>query len=58
MQISWPDRLSANQIVGFLIGSMQKPCLVPPPTTVKLPHASGHSSGNHQGHVTKTKHIA
>ena len=29
--------------------------LVPAPTTVKLPHASGHSSGNRQGHVTKIK---
>ena len=35
-------RLSTNQIVGFLIGSVPKPCLVPAPTTVKLPHASGH----------------
>ena len=34
---------------------MPKPCLVPAPTTAKLPHASGHSSGNRQGHVTKTK---
>ena len=37
------------------IGSVPKPCIVPAPTTAKLPHASGHSSGNHQGHVTKTK---
>ena len=29
-------------------------CYNPAPTTVKLPHASGHSSGNRQGHVTKT----
>ena len=42
-------RLSANQIVGFLIGS--KLCKVPAPTTVKLQHACGHSSGNRQGHV-------
>ena len=34
---------------------MQKPCIVPAPTTVKLPHASGHYSCNRQGHVTKTK---
>ena len=32
---------------------MPKPCLVPAPTTVKLPYASGHFSGNRQGHVTK-----
>ena len=38
-------RLSTNQIVGFLVSA---------PTTVKLPHASGHTSGNRQGHVTKT----
>ena len=56
-KLTW-FRLSANQIVGFLIGSMPKPCLVPAPTTVKLPHASGHSSGNRQDHVTKTKRIA
>ena len=53
MQIRF--RLSTNPIAGFLIGSVPKPCLVPVPTTVKLPHASGHSSGNCQGHVTKTK---
>ena len=35
--------------------SVPKPCIVPAPTTVKLPHASGHSSGNRQGHVAKTK---
>ena len=38
-----------------LDGSMLKSCIVPTPTTVKLPHASSHSSGNCQGHVTKTK---
>ena len=48
-------RLSTNPIVGFLIGSVPKPCLVPAPTTVELPHASGHSSGNRQGHVAKIK---
>ena len=32
-----------------------KPCIVPAPTTVKLPHASSHSSSNSQGHETKTK---
>ena len=35
--------------------SVPKACIVPAPTTVKLPHASGHSSGNRQGHVAKTK---
>ena len=34
------------------------PKSVPAPTTVKLPHASGHFSGNGQGHVTKQKPIA
>ena len=54
MQISWPDSSpTTNQIVGFLIGSVPKLCIVPAPTTVKLPHASGHSSGNCHGHVTK-----
>ena len=41
--------------VIFQIGSVPKPSLVPAPTTVKLPLASGHSTGNRQGHVTKTK---
>ena len=56
-ELTW-FRLSTNQIAGFLVGSVPKPCLVPAPTTVKLPHASGHSSGNRQGHVTKTKRTA
>ena len=34
---------------------MRKPCIFPAPTTIKLPHASGHSCGYRQGHVTKTK---
>ena len=45
MQISWPD--SGSPPIRFLI--------VPEPTTVELPHASGHFSGNRQGHVTKTR---
>ena len=44
---------SGNQIVEFLIGSVPKPCRVPTPTTVILPLASGYSSGNRRGHVTK-----
>ena len=51
-KLTW-FRLSTKQIVGFLIGSVSKPCIVRAPTTVKLPHASGHSSGNRQGHMTK-----
>ena len=35
------------------IRSESKPCIVPAPTTFKLP--SSHSSSDHQGHVTKTK---
>ena len=54
-QISWPwFRLSASQIVGILIRSVPKPCIVPAPSTVKLLHASSHSSGNRSGHVAKT----
>ena len=37
-------RFSANQIGGFLIRSVPKPCLVRAPATVKLPHASGVNS--------------
>ena len=57
IELNWKKWIdpSPDQIVGFLIGSVPKPCLVAAPTTVKLPHASGHSSGNRQGHVTKTK---
>ena len=53
-QLKW-FRLSTKQIVGFLTGSVPKPCIVPASTTVKLPHSSGHYSGNRHGHVTKTK---
>ena len=51
-------RLSANQIVGFLIGPVPKPCLVPAPTTVKLPHASGHSYGDPSGPRDQNKNAS
>ena len=50
-------RLPANQIVGFLIGPMPKPCMIPAPTTVKLPHSSSHSSGNPRDTWPKQKSI-
>ena len=38
---------------GFLIGSVLKNVHSSSTSAVKLPHTSGHSSGNRQGHVTK-----